>query len=287
MTEDVEVFHSTYLSTVYDSSVKKVATIYDMIPEIYQSEFGDRWTEELIRQKAAVVRNADRVTCISATTKNDLLRYFPWLPEQKVAVVRPAFSRDDFFSDLSFESVTKRYGLRVRPHEYFIFVGNREGYKNFDILVRLVSRFSRWRDSVFVCVGGEEPGEVTRQIEGEGLSENFIFVKYVADNELGVLYRNSLALVNPSLYEGFSLPLVEAMGCDCPVVCSNTPAMCETAGDAALYFEPRVLESLDEALGRVVGSDGRALIQKGRARVNEYSWEDSVNGILDVYNELV
>ena len=285
--EGVEIFHSTYLSTVYDRRLKNVVTIHDMIPEIFQDEFGNRWLEKLIRLKADVLRNADRVTCVSATTKDDLLRHHPWLPEENVAVVPNGFSRDDFMSDVPFDSVAARYGLRIRPHEYFMFVGRRDGYKNFEALVRLVSLFPRWRESVFVCVGGEEDRAVRQRIDRAGLGRNFIFVEYLADHELGVLYRNSLALVNPSLYEGFSLPLVEAMGCDCLVVCSDTPSLRETAGDAGVYFDPRTPDSLDEALGRILTADRHALIQKGKARAGKYSWEATVHGILDVYRGLV
>jgi glycosyltransferase involved in cell wall biosynthesis len=113
-----------------------------------------------------------------------------------------------------------------------------------------------------------------------------MFVDFVTEDELSVLYRNALALVYPSKYEGFGLPVLEAMAEECPVVCSEAASLPEVGGDAALYFDPTSLESLESALTQLLSSDRHEMVQRGIRNVARFSWDRSTKALVEVYRGL-
>ena len=121
----------------------------------------------------------------------------------------------------------------------------------------------------------------------KGLSRNFRFLGFVPDDELVTLYRNAIALIYPSLYEGFGLPILEAMVNECPVVCSNTSSLPEVAGEAAIYFNPYSTESLKEAIVELLRQDRKKVIEKGLENARRFSWEQSVKDLVNIYASLL
>ncbi|MBX2989877.1 MAG: glycosyltransferase family 4 protein [Bacteroidetes bacterium] len=281
---DVEIFHSTYFSTVYSTRVKKVVTINDMIPELYQQEYRNEWTRFGIDAKRQVLENADAIVAISESTKTDLLRLYPWISESKVRVIYLAHARIQ--TDMHFRDVALKRMLSNIEGRYFLFVGTRAGYKNFDILLSLVKSYSFFKGFKFLCVGPRLDEPSRRRIEEEDLSQNFLFLNEVADEELAVLYSRALAFVFPSKHEGFGLPILEAMANGSPVVCSNSSSFPEVGGDAAFYFDPNSVDSLKEALHRALGADRQKMIAAGRRNVQRFSWERAVGEIASLYKEL-
>lgn len=171
-----------------------------------------------------------------------------------------------------FRPATVGVGSVGRP--YFLSVTNARPYKN---TVRSIQAFVRsgLSKEFDLLITGQKSPETDRQI-GE-LSASFV-VKYVgplSDSSLAELYRGAAALLFPSLYEGFGLPIVEAMACGTPVITSNVTAMPEVAGDAALLVDPRSVDEISAAMRRLVSDQElrQSLIRKGLQRAGEYSWE--------------
>jgi glycosyltransferase involved in cell wall biosynthesis len=166
-------------------------------------------------------------------------------------------------------------------------VGNREGYKNFDILLDLLDHTGAMGDSLFLCVGGEDPRRLRPKLEERGYGRNFLTCGYIEADRLSTLYRNAIALIYPSRYEGFGLPVLEAMANRCPVICSNTSSLPEVGGEAAFYFDPGLASSLADAIERLLRSDRNRVVREGLGNLGRFSWEASTQSLASLYAALM
>jgi glycosyltransferase involved in cell wall biosynthesis len=272
-----DVLHKTYY---YDPDwsprgARVVTTVYDMIHEKFPRETLD--DPSLPRFKAATARAADRVICISESTRRDLLALVD-LPPEKVRVVPLA-------ADLP--AAPPRTDV---PRPYILFVGQRKGYKNFDVLLRAYGASPRLRkDFALLCFGGERfiPGEAERVRRAAG-ADGMVLFQGGGDDVLAASYAGASAFVFPSKYEGFGLPLLEAMGAGCPCVAGDGGSLPEVGSDAALYFPPEDEGALRERLEGLLWSESarRFLTEKGRARAAGFSWDETARRTCDVYKEL-
>lgn len=277
-----DIVHETYYSSrrLAPHSSKTVITVHDMVHEKFSSLF--RKSDEISLIKAKAILKADHVICVSKNTKRDLLDILNVDP-QKVSVIYHGYFLKDSFTP---QSTT--VGL---PQCYILFIGQREGYKNFQRLLQaFASSYKLKSDFSLVCFGG---GSFSRKeldlIQRLGLIENRVKQLSGDDNTLVNLYYNASAFVYPSLYEGFGIPLLEAMSFDCPVVCSNTSSIPEVVGNAAELFDPYEPESIVEALETVLYSSERIkkLIMLGRDRIKLFSWDICADQTRLVYLSLM
>ena len=276
----VDVFQSTYFSTVYGVSIPKVVMLYDMILERPESGPRHQWTEWGIAIKRAALHNADHIVAISQSTKRDLHQIYPSISADKVTVIPLAAEVRERQPLSSFSDVIRTYGLDLSAGSYLLYVGARRGYKNYQIVLDLLRHRPLARDMRVVCVGGENHQQDRAALGALGLDRHVQFVEFVADDALAVLYQNALALVYPSRYEGFGLPVLEAMAEGCPVVCSDVASLPEVGGAAAFYFDPESVESLEAALTQVLSGVRDEIVQRGRRNVERFSWDRSTNCLL-------
>jgi glycosyltransferase involved in cell wall biosynthesis len=192
----------------------------------------------------------------------------------KVTVVYPGYDAERFrpASSGAIAAIRARYGL---PADYVLFVGTIQPRKNID---RLLEAMARLEQPVPLVVAGRrgwlfEP--ILRRGEELDLRDRVMFLDYVAADDLPALMSGARCFVLPALHEGFGFPVVEAMACGTPVVCSNTTSLMEVAGDAALLIDPLDVAALAEAIARVLRDDElRAKMrQKGLARTQRFSWD--------------
>ena len=269
---EAQIFHSTYYSTVNRAAVCKVVTVPDMILELFADKFPSRWTQLGIETKRKALSNADALVTISEVSKQDILKMYPAIPAARIKVIPLAVNQVPPGSETDFLQLAARYRLPVESGSYFLFIGLRGGYKNFNLLMRLAAA-PDMKQIYFVCVGGEDPGADRKFLESQGVENRFAFISGIDDNELRTLYRHAQALIFPSLYEGFGLPLLEAMANDCPVLCSDTAVFHEVAADAAIYFDPCNPESLAAALAAFRHSNRQELLLRGRQNCARFSWD--------------
>ena len=261
-------------------SQRCVVTVYDMIHEMFPEQMvaGDTTSA----RKAQAVERADKVICISHRTAADLCERFPRVAD-KVSVVhlgwRPMETNAEGLDDRSDR----------RP--YLLFVGERRGYKNFDGLVRAFAASRSLPSDLRIRVfgGGPLTAAERRLITGLGLPLGDVEHCGYQDADLADLYRGAAALVYPSRYEGFGLPVVEAMGNDCPVICSKAGSLPEVVGSAAEYFDPDSQDDIARAIEAVIYSPVRRkeLVELGRAQSLRYSWTRCAEETLAVYRSLV
>jgi glycosyltransferase involved in cell wall biosynthesis len=263
-----DVVHETYYSVpkLAPAGTRTVTTIYDMIPEKFPDLVPDG--HEASVAKAQAVERADHVICISDTTRSDLLEILKVDPK-KVSVVHLAST---FSESAAYPNERPRV---LSP--YLLFVGRRSQYKNFDRLLRAYAQSRHLRDNFkLVCFGGEASfDEENSEMRRLGVHRENVVRLTGDDRSLAAAYAGASLLVYPSLYEGFGIPVVEAMSLRCPVACSNTGSMPEIVGDAGEYFDPYSVESIAHAMEKIAGSPARAkeLVDLGLKRVKRFSWQ--------------
>jgi glycosyltransferase involved in cell wall biosynthesis len=251
---------------------RRVITIHDLtykrFPELLQKET----LENLERQMAREIAIADAVVCVSRSTRDDLLRYYPIDPSRAVAI----------HSGLGMLPAPEPVpGL---PSRYVLFVSTVEPRKNLGVLL---DAFERLRDSgeydgSLVVVGkiGWKSEAIARRLRGRGI----VHLDYLRAAQLATVYREAEVFVFPSIYEGFGFPLLEAMAHGVPSIAARSSSLPEVGGDAALYFAPTDVGELEAQLRRVLGDAAlRAeLVARGRARAAEFRWDMAAEETLRV-----
>ncbi|MHB0857460.1 MAG: glycosyltransferase family 4 protein [Anaerolineae bacterium] len=224
----------------------------------------------------------------SEATRADLLAFYGIAPE-KVRVVYPAGVEGlrPITDPATLERVRAKYRTGAR---YMLYVGTLQPRKNLVTLVQAYAALvqqGRLDGDVRLVLAGKQGwlyDEIVTAVEEAGLGGRVIVPGYVADEDLAALLSGALAFVYPSLHEGFGLPILEAMACDTPVICSNASSLPEVAGDAALLVDPHDVAGLADAMAAVSRDAAlRAdLVQRGRLRMQVFSWERCAQGVLDV-----
>lgn len=277
-----KIWLSTYYTFPIAWAGTQVFVAYDFIYEKYRQEY---WQDELsraekvIQNKAAAIARADLVICISETTRQDLRELYH-VPDHKTAVVHLAHKSSFILLD---ESADKQKG------KFILYVGARYRYKDFDILLRSYANWPSRFEIGLVCVGGEEWTETEKQdLFRYGLDTLVTLYPQVDDLHLCRLYNQALAFIYPSRYEGFGIPLLEAMACGCPVIASRIPSSVEVAGDVPIFFTPGNMDELIAALDQTV-HEGRSAPRTvaGLALARQYSWENTAQGFLHGLRSLV
>ena len=282
-----DVLHNTYYFPIKPpAGARSILTVYDMIHEKYPKYFAA--SPFIKRMKAASVAAADHVICISESTRRDLLATYD-IPEERVSVTHLGF--DPLESLLTGESSS---GFKVRvlgaDAPYLLYVGSRLSYKNFRGLLdayaasRIAARefllcLLWWRRLYTRRTGSD----IKAGVEGR--------VKYLggSDAELAACYAHASLFVCPSMYEGFGIPVLEAMSLDCPVACSNSSSLPEVVGDAAKLFDPLDRDSIRNALESVLGSPSAATVLKERGRIRKqlFSWRICAENTVGIYREVL
>jgi glycosyltransferase involved in cell wall biosynthesis len=275
------IWHSTYFTRPRSWKGPQVVTVADMIyerfPDLFIGAAGDQFRE----QRKQCVLAADAVLCISDGTRRDVEEFYQ-VNSGRLHVVHLACS--DFFRPLAKGDLAQAGGSRP---PFFLYVGSRAHYKNFR---GLLDAYSKWRGRAamrLVVVGQPWTSEEGRRLSELGISGQVELLTDVRDEALCTLYNQAAAFIYPSLYEGFGIPLLEAMACGCPVVASRIPTTEEVAGDCCIYFELDRPDSMIDAFDKAL-SEGRggAMARAGLEHAGRFSWEKTAQGTLDVYRSL-
>lgn len=274
-----DVFHPTYYDPYFLPYLKGkpfVITVHDMIHEVYPHYF--RTTDTTAAHKKQLAHQASKIIAVSENTKKDIIRILH-IPPEKIEVVYHGSS------------------LHLTPAEpvpisspYILFVGGRSSYKNFNFFVHAITPFLKEHmDCHLVCAGADPFNKIETLLFKELSIENQIIHLPVNDAKLAYLYAHARIFVFPSLYEGFGIPILEALANQCPVVLSNRSCFPEIAQDAAIYFDPEDKCSIKDAIEKVYNDENlrHHLIKLGNERLKELSWKKAAEKTYNVYKEVV
>jgi glycosyltransferase involved in cell wall biosynthesis len=266
-----------------------------MVPDIQHEYMPEFFSEQALRVRQRVyadsIHQADHICAISEYTRQTLIERLSVPPEKVTTVPLAADSMfkpaDEPTSD---RPILSKYDLPNAP--YLFFPGHTWRHKNH---LAVVTAMAILRDRFglsprLICTGEprEAQAEIEEQIERLRLGGSVRFLGYCPYKDLPALYRNAGCLVFPSLFEGFGLPVLEAMACGCPVVCSGTTSLPEVAGDAALLVDPNDAEAIAGAVYRVLCDDSlrEHLVMRGLRRAREYSWRRHTQETVAVLHRL-
>jgi glycosyltransferase involved in cell wall biosynthesis len=279
---------SPFLLGRWAGDYKRVVTLHDAIAFRYPDGY-TRLNNFLHRRYIpATLANVDAVITVSASARDDLVRFLR-LPSEKVFVVpmaaNPTFRPQPAAAALP---VAARYGA-LPP--YILYVGAVEARKDLPTLLRAFARLRSAFPRLTLVVAGRarfKATDVARTLAALDLSSAVRFTGFVADEDLPALYGAAAAFCFPSLYEGFGLPVLEAMACGTPVVCARASSLPEVAGDAALLFEPRDDAALADHLAALLSDPALAgdLRRRGLARAATFSWARTAAATRAVYQHV-
>ncbi len=269
----------TYLLPAINFFIPQVVNVCDMttfLPGVSASHKRSTRLRERLLLKMAI-NNSRMVTVISQSTKRDLLSFFD-IEEGKVTVVYPG-AKGDFriIDDRGYlNDISAKYEL---PKKFILSVGTLEPRKNGINLIKAYEKYVAETvdgdmNLVFVGKKGWFYDDLLRQAQESDLNNRIVFMDYVSDDDLAAFYNLAFCLAYPSFYEGFGLPIVEAMACGCPVVTSNTSSMPEIAGECAIIVDPNEPSRISDGFKRLAMDyafrDGLVLGGLARARIFTY-----------------
>ncbi len=284
-TGPLDVLHITLTTTRVPTQVPTVVTIYDLFPEKYPDHFkpsGRFFRKGLLKQAK---EQAHAIIAISEATKHDIVELLG-MTADSIAVIHLGLPRRTAPPSTLEAGFIRRYTLQ---QPYILFVGRIDPRKNIKALIKAFSQLRRKTKDPYLLVlagsNGWKAQEVRRFVERLGLQDSVRFLGYVPDEYLSSLMRNATVFAYPSLYEGFGLPLLEAMAYGIPIAASNISSIPEVAGPAANYFDPydptdicrALVELVEDAPLRVT------LIEEGHRRLANFSWERTAQQTLEVY----
>lgn len=269
------IFHSSYFRVCNNPSAVNVVTIYDSIYELFGSGLNQK--VHLLQKKHAL-NNADAVICISESTKTDLLKLYPLLSPEKVKVIYIA-AGDEFYPLEKYLTIPSSYEF-IENKKYILYVGSRSSYKNFSLAVKVVSQLVEY--SLVVVGGGKISAGESQSISS--ISDRFFHIKSPSSEDLNVLYNHAFCLLYPSSYEGFGIPIAEAMKAGCPVITSSVSSIPEVAGNAGLMIDKICTDDIIAKINDLNNELYRnKVIELGLIQGNTFSWDRCYNETLACY----
>lgn len=280
----VNVFHSIWFEAPPCSGLRTVVTVYDMAHELHPAL---RHDEETRRIKKRAIDRADLCLAISEQTKHDVVQVYG-ISEAKVRVI-PLGVTQAFRAPASPDRVAAFKTAHGLDGPYWVHVGCRGGYKNFDKTVEGFVRIAGETNGYLVVVGGEDAlgGAAESVLAAAGCRQRVIRLDYVQDADLNAIYSGSAGLISTSLAEGFGLPLLEAAGSGSVAIVSDIPVYREVLEGAALFVDPGDPEAIAAGLKASIRNDLRnRLVVAGRAKAAGCSWQRSAQEHVRAYRDV-
>ena len=276
-----DLFVPTYYNPYFLNKINGkpfVLTVYDMIHELMPQYF-ENDPYNVVEFKSILIKKASKIIAVSNNTKKDILKFYPQIDPDKIEVIYHG------------SSIKIEPNVKVDlPPNYILYVGSRADYKNFKFLVKAITPFLKADPNLKLLAagGGKFDDDELKWIKSLCL-ENQIVQKSFKENELGHFYQNAELFVFPSLYEGFGIPVLEAMATGCPIILTKHGSFPEIAGEAGIYFDSNSEEDLRDKIQMLL--DDKKLrakfAKKGLEQVKKYNWNDAAEKCLKVYQEAI
>ncbi|MBP9797553.1 glycosyltransferase family 4 protein [Candidatus Woesebacteria bacterium] len=260
--------------------VPTVVTIHDLAYEFFPNEFKKEDLYKLKNWTRHSVERARNVIAVSKTTAEDLHKLYG-VRKEKIATIYNGYASIEVPSNEELDS----FGLK--PQKYFLYIGTLQPRKNIPTLIQAFSKFHKKHPDIKLAIIGRKGwmyDSIFEEVKRLNIEDSIIFTGYVKC--LKMFYTNAIAYILPSLYEGFGLPVIEAMHYECPVIVSDTPALMEVSDGACLNFPAHDTMALAQALEKVIDpSVNKTLIEKGKMRAKDFSWKKTAQKTLEILTQ--
>ncbi|MCD6063932.1 MAG: glycosyl transferase, group 1 family protein [Flavipsychrobacter sp.] len=301
---NIDLYHGLSAEVPVDipqSGVRSVVTIHDLIFERYPHQYGKIDLEIYRRKSKFACNNADRIIAISEQTREDIIRYYA-IRADKIDVCYQSCNEmyQQKVSDATRQQVRQKYNL---PAKFFLSVGSVIERKNLLIVCKALQLLHKDGKAdvplVVIGSGGRYYAKVKAYIEEQQLEHLVIFLDenkaiandpgYKSSADFPAIYQQATALIYPSIFEGFGIPILEALWSGLPVITSNQSCMTETGGDAAVYVNPQSADEMADAMVRVSSEEvlRQSMIEKGFKHALQFTPGQCAEKVMEVYNKVM
>lgn len=287
----LDIIHDTYeigpLSLV-NLPTKKIITVYDLSAYLFPQyhNFLNYLLHKLLFRKTLL--NANYVLTISKNSKKDLVKHFNINPNKiKVTYLGVNEKFKLYKNKTELDDVRRKYNL---PKKFILNVSTLEPRKNIPNLLKAYGKLYEKIKIPLIIIGktGWKYKKIFKAIENCNLKDKIILLGYIRQKDLPAIYNLATVFVYPSFYEGFGLPVLEAMACGCPVITSNTSSLPEVAGKAAVMTNPYDVNTLSKTMRKVLTDENlrKSMIKRGLKQVKKFSWNRCAKQTLKAYNKI-
>ena len=278
------VYHPfQYLSIL--SRSKQIITIHDFIPLYYPEVAKHQYYYYKIIMPI-LLKRAYKIICISENTKNDVIKFFN-VNEDKLVEIYNGYDNELFNTKDIKENVIEKYNIKEK---YFIAVGAGYSHKNLETALRAFKKVSDKNKCEFIIVGKDSDYiKKLKQLCIElKIEEKVKFIGYVPDDDLPTLYNKSIAFVYPTLYEGFGLPILEAMACETVVLSANNSSLPEVYGDAAISFDAKDEDAIAKGMALLLKDEviSRKLINDSKEQIKKFDWDITASEVIKLFKQM-
>lgn len=264
------LFHSSYYTLPLNKKHKIITTVHDFIPEIVYNKKGAQY---FLKKNA--IYNSDSIITISQNTKNDLLNFFPNIQENKIHVVYNGIS----------EKYRNEKKYDPEKSKYVLFVGSRATYKNFEFCLELLKDLKKINIKLMV-VGSDFNSKEKELINSYGVNKDIIIENNPSTEKLNLIYNQAIALLHPSFYEGFGIPLVESIKTGCPVICLNNKINNEIGGNFVHKIDTLDKQKFKDIIESLIFNRDEYSNEKIKF-IERYDWNKTFFQTKDIYKSII
>jgi glycosyltransferase involved in cell wall biosynthesis len=282
--DKLDLLYSPIAEGILFPQLTQIITVHDLLPFHYPSLL-PRWVPYYEYFLPALINASAAVVCVSEFTRLEILEHYPRVKEEKLKVIHGGVDLNRF-RPCPPGVIRKHYNL----NEYLLCVGEVRPYKNMENIFRALDL---WPDGPQLAISGKITGENKAILDNLAhslkIENRIIWLDYVPDNLLPNLYSEAIAFIFPSLYEGFGLPIIEAMACGCPAISSNLASLLEIGGDAAHFFDPMEISDMGESIQKVCEDTEyrQTLAQRGPEHAINFTWESSLKKHMNLFETVL
>ncbi len=290
----LDVYHTQYILPFFTpKKIKLLTTIHDISFNFYPQfiKFSDLFFLKLLIPRS--LKRADGIIAVSDFTKNEIIKFYKVAPEKITVAYNAAgdsFASFDYSED-KLGAIRKKYNL---PEKFILYLGTMQPRKNLPVLIKAYAKIKKNIPELKLVLAGNKNAhnfdkKIDAKIEKYNLENDVIFTGYIEEGDKPVVYRLADLFVFPSLYEGFGMPILEAMASGTAVIASDIAPHREIAGSAAIYFYPKKAKELSRKIEDFFADEnlGKNLMVRGQEQVEKFSWKKTASTILSVYQKVL
>jgi glycosyltransferase involved in cell wall biosynthesis len=285
--EKLDLFYSPSHYSPQLSPFPTIPTIHDLGYIKFQDQFTKKDLYQLINWTKRSILKAKKIITVSQFSKTEIQKEYN-VADSKISIAYNGVDNPLEFSNKDSLKVLKKFSIN-KP--YFLYLGTLKPNKNIPFLIKSFAKFlkdNKNLDYLLVIAGkkGWLYEEIFKTVKAENIKDKVIFTDYINELEKWVLYKNADSLILPSLYEGFGIPVIEAMKVGTPVLASNIPVLNEVIDKAGLFFNPTNINDLSKKMLQIIKMNKKELAKLGQIQSNKFTWQNTAKSVIDVFKNI-
>ena len=286
---NVDIHHAHNYFLPYKLKSPSIVTIYDMVYKLYPETMDYKNLELLKKIMPRSITESTKILTISENSKKEIVEILNVNPN-KISIAYPGYDKNEFkvITDNSITQSLKKLNLN-KP--FIFYLGTLEPRKNLERVIKAyasIGNYVKTHDLVLAGSIGWKSESLFKLIEHYKLQDNIKILGYISQTEKVALYNKATCFIFPSIYEGFGMPVLEAMACGCPVITSNTSSLPEVVGKAGLMVDPYNIDEISSSISRLINDSSlqQSFRILGLEQANKFKWKNTANSVIDLYKSI-